>query len=109
MMVDVMREADTEHEIYFLLTAYIEAVRFCDKLSCMPESITRLPLRGMPDLKSRFGELINQLDVASRRLDDRSCAVLREALHIFGTALQRLGFLNQRRPRPRAEIHAQAA
>jgi hypothetical protein len=109
MMIDVMRDATTEHEIYFLLTAYIEAVRFCDKLNCMPESITRLPLRGMADLRTRFGELIDQLDVASRRLDDRSCTVLREALHIFGTALQRLGALNQRRPRPRAEIHAQAA
>ena len=101
MIIDVIREAENEHEIYFLVAAYIEAVRFCDKLHCMPGSITRLPLSGMNDVKTRFSTLMTELDTASRRLDERSCTVLKEGLEIFGIALDRLAFLEQNmRDRP---------
>ena len=37
MITDVIREAKSEHEIYFLLTAYLEAIHFSDKLKPQPE------------------------------------------------------------------------
>ncbi len=41
---DVMRQATKEHEIYFLLTAYVESLRFGDELSLLPTNLTMLPL-----------------------------------------------------------------
>jgi hypothetical protein len=101
MFADVIRNSKTEHEIYFLLTSYIEAVRFCDKLHCsIPEHITRLPLRGIADVRERFEHLMLELDTASKRLDDNSCMVIREGVHIFGAALNRLGALGEQHYRP---------
>lgn len=100
MIADVIRKAETEHEVFVLLTAYIEAVRFCDKLHYLPDDITRLPLDGAMDVRTRFEQLILELDAASRRLDDRSCLVIREAVHIFGTALSRFELLDAPRYRP---------
>ena len=96
MFADVIRNSKTEHEIYFLLTSYIEAVRFCDKLHCcIPEHITRLPLRGIVEVRERFEHLMLELDRASKRLDDNSCMVIREGVHIFGAALNRLSVLDE--------------
>lgn len=113
MVADIIRNANTEHEIYFLLASYIEAVRFCDKLHCMSERITRLPLNGVADVRERFEQLIIELDAASRRLDDKSCTVIREGMHILGSALNRLGVLDEQHYRPQsiavAGLDAQAA
>jgi hypothetical protein len=109
MIADVIRKAETEHEIFFLLTAYSEAVRFCDKLNCLPDDITRLPLGGAADVKTRFEQLILELDSASRRLDDRSCLVIREAVHILGTALSRVELLDAPRYQPLTGMDARAA
>lgn len=97
MIADVIRNSSIEHEIYFLLTSYIEAVRFCDKLHCVSEHITRLPLNGVADVSTRFESLMIELDAASKSLDDKSCVVIREAVHIFSTALNRLQMLDQQR------------
>src|SRR5258706_16025479 len=90
MIADVIRSAATEHEIYFLLTAYVEAVRFFDKLNDVPEHMASLPLAGVDDVKSRFNKIFAGLDAASKRLDHKACETIREALHIFGAALHRL-------------------
>jgi hypothetical protein len=97
MIADVIRNATSEHEIYFLLTAYVEAVRFCDKLNDMSEHMASLPLGGVDDVRTRFNKLVAGLDAASKRLDDKACETIREALHIFGAALHRLGSLNAHR------------
>ena len=109
MIADVLRNATTEHEIYFLLTAYVEAVRFCDKLNDVPEHMASLPLAGIDDVRSRFKKLVPELDAASKRLDHKACETIREALHIFGAALHRLGSLNADRHRPLENVGAQAA
>lgn len=108
MIADVIRNAATEHEIYFLLTAYVEAVRFCDTLNGLPERMTSLPLAGIDDVRSRFNKLVAELDAASKRLDHKACETIREALHIFGAALHRLGSLNAERRRPLENVGAQA-
>jgi hypothetical protein len=103
MIADVIRNATTEHEIYFLLTAYLEAVRFCDKLNDVPEHMASLPLAGIDDVRIRFNNLVAELDAASKRLDHKACETIREALHIFGAARHRLGSLNADRRLPLGE------
>lgn len=109
MMTEAILNADTEHEVYFLLSAYVEAVRYGDKLHCMPECIRRLPLNGIADVRARFEKLVAELDVASDRLDDKVSVVLREALHVFGTACSRLTSLDTEGRQIANTIDAQAA
>lgn len=90
MITDVIRDAESEHQIYFLLTAYLEAVRYSDKLNLLPDTVTRLPIASMADVKARFEHLFIVLDCESKGLNDRVCMVLKEALHIFSTAINRL-------------------
>jgi hypothetical protein len=94
MMIDVIRNADTEDAIYFMLTAYLEATRFRNTISYLPEEAVRLPLGGHVDVSRRFSALITALDNASKSLDDNACAVLTEALRIFGAAVYRLTVLD---------------
>ena len=109
MITEVIREAETEHEVYFLLTAYVEAVRFGDKLNCLSESMTSLPLTGIDDVSERFDKLIGELDVASRRLDDKTCEVIKEALYIFGAGLNHLRSLEGEKHRSSVATHWHAA
>ena len=90
MIIDAMRNAENENEIYCLLTAFIDAARFCHKRYFMPERVMQLPLRGVIDVGLRFDRLMAELDTASKELDDNGCVVLREALHVFGVALDEL-------------------
>ena len=108
MFIDVIRGAETDHEIYFLLTAYVQAVRHGDRLRLAPDLLARLPLHGMSDVQSRFEALVPELDKASRRLDSKGCLLIREALNIFGTALDRLTALELQSLRP-ASAPADAA
>jgi hypothetical protein len=91
MFADMIRNATTEHEIYFLLTSYLEAVRYSDKLHCcVPEQVVRLPLNGRQDVQERFERLMIELDCASKRLDNRSCKSIKEGVHILSAALSHL-------------------
>jgi hypothetical protein len=100
MFADVIREAKNEHEIYFLLTSYVEAVRFGDKLNLVPESVKTLPLAGIGHVRHQSQQLIVELDKASKNLNDNACVVIKEALHLFSTALARLESLDDANPRP---------
>lgn len=97
MFADVIRNANTEQEIYFLLSSYIAEVQSVEKPHRMSEQITRLPLNDVADVRRRFEQLIIELDGASKRLDDYSCMVIREAVHILGAALNRLTVLEEQR------------
>jgi hypothetical protein len=93
---DVIREAKSEHEVYFLLTAYVEAVRYVDRMSSLPASVRELPLKGVEDVKARFEGLRAELgQPANGRPDTRSLAVVKESADILGDALARLEFLEQ--------------
>lgn len=95
MFTDVIRTAENEHEIFFLLTSYAEAVRYDRPIQPLPEAITRLPLRGVADVWERFDQLVPELDAASKRLDDKAVALIKQALHTYGTALGRLQALDK--------------
>jgi CheY-like chemotaxis protein len=95
MFTDVIRTAENEHEIFFLLTSYAEAVRYDRPIQPLPEAITRLPVRGVADVWERFDQLVPELDAASKRLDDKAVALIKQALHTYGTALGRLQTLDR--------------
>lgn len=95
---DVIREAKSEHEVYFLLTAYVEAVRYCDRLSFLPAQVRELPLNGMDDVKARFDGLKAELGQSSNS-DSRSLAIVKESADILGDALARLQFLEREKDR----------
>jgi hypothetical protein len=84
-----IRDAATEHEIFFLLTAYVEAVRYCDKLDTLPPAMKNLPITGANDVVARMEALRAGLSTSPRE----EHVVIREALEIFGAALLRLGSL----------------
>jgi hypothetical protein len=107
VITDVIREADSDHVIYFLLISYINAARYSDKVKSLPDRIAALPLAGKDDVRSRFELLMAELDAASKRLDDDACVTIKEALTTFGIALFRLQSLDHRRARsPDVEMQA---
>jgi hypothetical protein len=96
---DVIREAKSEHEVYFLLTAYVEAVRYVDRMSLLPSSVRDLPLNGMDDVRARFDGLRAELGQANGGFDSRSLAIVKESADILGDALARLKWLEGEKDR----------
>src|SRR5262245_32645788 len=93
MIADVIRQTKTKHEIYLLITAYLETMQFGGENAFVSKSTTILPLAGKEDLQKRFDQLFIDLDNASKALDDHACLTMKEALHIFGSALHQLHHL----------------
>lgn len=94
-IIEVLREANTKHEIYFLLTAYVEAVRYCDKFHMLPQPMRDLPLAGNDDLRIR----VERINAGIDRTDILDRPVIREAGEIFAIALDRLDELEASDPR----------
>jgi hypothetical protein len=93
MISDVILEANTEHEVFFLLTAYVESLRYCDKLGTLPHNLTRLPLSGMGEVQNKFVGLRAALIAEGKDYGPGTHAILREAADIFGAAVDRLDWL----------------
>lgn len=88
---DVIREATTEHEVYFLLTAYVEAVRYGDMLNHLPGQVRELPLHGLDDVRTRVDGLRAELVRSSApQTGDRSRVIVKESSELFSEALTRL-------------------
>jgi len=98
MIIDVIRKAGDEHEIFFLVSAYVEAVRYCDKLKNFPEHMWHLPLAGTLDLETRAESLESELGNSSQDRSERERLIVREAADIFAAALHRLRVLRQAQP-----------
>lgn len=99
-IVDVIREADSDHVIYFLLSAYVNTSKYDERLPVLPDDIAVLPLISKEEVRSRFETLMFELNSASKRLDDNECVTIKEALIVFGTALSRLQSLDAKRSMP---------
>ena len=84
---EVIREATSEHEVYFLLTAYVEAVRHGDLLSSLPGQVRELPLTGLDDVRTRVDGL--RAELGSTR-NTRTRVIVAESTEIFSEALNRL-------------------
>lgn len=94
MISDVMHQASSEHEIFFLLTAYVESLRYSDIPGALPEHLTRLPLSGTGDVHRRRNALRIELNTAAEHGGKRR-AILLEAANVLGAALERLEWLQQ--------------
>jgi len=90
---DVIREATNEHEVYFLLTAYVEAVRYGDMLNYLPGQLRELPLNGFDDVRTRVDGLRAELLRSSQGTGDRLQVIVRETTDLFSEALNRLQWL----------------
>ena len=98
---DVIREATSEHEVYFLLTSYVEAVRHGDMLSCLPDQVRELPVNGLDDVRARVDGLRAELGQSLPR-NTRSRVIVTESTEIFSEALNRLQWLEWEKRRAAA-------
>lgn len=98
MIADMIRKAKTEQDVFSLLATYVEALGRSEKARYLPKGMVTLP-NGVGGLTRRCLGLMGELDAASRRLDDQACLALREALHIFSNALNRLKSFERERYR----------
>jgi hypothetical protein len=91
MLIDVLRHLKTEHQVSFLLVAYIENLQSRQLEAQLPPGVAALPLDDARDIESRFAELIGAglCDLARAHCDTRT-AIAREATEIFGAAVTRL-------------------
>lgn len=109
-IIDVMRRLNTEHEIKFLLTAYIESLQFYNAAKRLPPGVGALPLRDIEDIEERFTELLGaELCGLARSHCDTQGATAREATEIFGAAFTRIRALRNTsqmtEPRPEPSLH----
>lgn len=95
-MLDVMRRVNCEHEVRFLLSAYVETLQFYDSARSLPQGVTVLPLAGLEDVRERFEALLD-LDLSGSAVHsgERVHAIVREAVEVFGAALARLQILQK--------------
>lgn len=95
-VVDVLHRLNTEHEIRFLLTAYIETLQFYEATKWLPSGVAALPLTGVEDIEVRFTELLGaELSGLARSHCATQGAIAREATEVFGAAFTRLQVLRQ--------------
>jgi hypothetical protein len=88
---DAIERAGNDQEIFFLLTAYVETVRYGDQLNLLPWQVRDLPLAGSDDLKARIYGLQVRRTVSDVDHDIR--LVVEETIDVFRTALRRLTVL----------------
>ena len=96
MITNAIHNANSEHEVLFLLTTYVEAARTSGRFHFLAESATPLPLNGIPEVRTHLENLLLELDAASRNLDDYTRDVLHEAVHIFGAGMEQIIKLERR-------------
>ncbi|MGZ5094423.1 MAG: hypothetical protein ACXWCY_20470 [Burkholderiales bacterium] len=87
-ITEAIKTADTEHVVYFLLTAYVETLDYYDPLrSCLPEHVKRLPMTGMSDVSERLRALRTAI---GKYAQSQARLLIEEVVEVFGAALQRL-------------------
>ena len=93
MILHAIREADSEHEVYALLSAYTEAVRVDSAGHPLPSRASPPRISDIAAVARHIQALVAALQDASKRLDDRARLVIKEVLHVFCAALDRLELL----------------
>ena len=89
-ITETIRNASSEHIVYFLLTAYAQSLQTSVTI---PKDIAALPLCGLEDVWSRFDKLVAEFQKVARLSDRPSFVLVAEALNVFDTALNRLSEL----------------
>jgi hypothetical protein len=97
LIADAIKTAQTEHVVYFLLTAYVEMLGYYDPpRSALPPRVQRLPVAGIRDVSDRLRGLRETLDSNVRNSPDVR-VILHEAVDLFDTAQRRLRALDGNR------------
>jgi hypothetical protein len=92
-ITDAITTADTEHVVYFLLTAYVETLDYYDPLrSSLPEHVKRLPMAGVRDVAERLRALSGSIEQYAQ---SQARLLIEEVLEVFSAALQRLKALQK--------------
>jgi len=89
-IIHAVREANSSREVYLLLTAYLEGVRWGVEMIGPFREIVTAPLVSIEDVKERTLQLYLMLHAVSKSLDDNSRVAVKEALYVFGAGLDRL-------------------
>jgi len=91
-LTDALTLAQTEHVVYFLLTAYVEACVHGGQRSGLPAECKRLPVAGKPDVHERLRALREALDACAH--DGATMRpVVAEAVGVFDAAWRQLNTL----------------
>lgn len=85
-IVDAIRQSHSDLEVYELLNVYIEAIPFAQNT----DGTAFRPTESMTGVMKQTQTLFVALGLVSRRLDDPSRVVIKEALYVFNAALDRL-------------------
>lgn len=93
MIHNAIRNSESDHQIYSLFAGYIETLQSGVRSS--GHSATQ-PISGINDLRSRFRQLMIELDATSSNAEDKS-SVMKQALYIYGEALARLHALDEKK------------
>jgi hypothetical protein len=94
-ITEAIETADTEHIVYFLLTAYVETLDYYDPLrSSLPEEVKRLPMSGISDISDR---LRAARDAIEQYAKSHAKLLIEEVIEVFGAALRRLSALEKAR------------
>jgi hypothetical protein len=101
MLVELMCDVRAECEVYQLLHAYIEAGGYAGKPGFLPPGMATA-VTTVNDVRQRYLALIGELDAASKHVDDEARLMLKEALHVFRSALYRLQLFEREKQRPLA-------
>jgi hypothetical protein len=92
-ITEAIKTADTEHVVYFLLTAYVETLQYYDPLrSCLPEHVKRLPMAGMSDVSERLRAVRS---ASEQNAQSEARTLIEEVFEVFSAAFQRLSALQQ--------------
>jgi len=86
-MIETIRNANSEANIYALLTSYVDTLRHSVTGMRVAQPVLALPIYDTADLQGRSALLFTELDSASMRLDNEMCFVYKDVLAIFAIAL----------------------
>lgn len=95
IILHAIREADSEHEVYELLSAYSEAVGVDGAARESSSRTSNTRITDAAAVARRIEALVAALQEASKRLDDRARLLIKEALHVFCAALDKLELLGE--------------
>lgn len=100
IITHAIREASSAQEVYALLTTYLNGAQAGSDLKRRSQEVTAMQVVGMDDVKGCTLRLFSALQSVSESLDDNSRVAMKEALYVFGTALDHLGSYESGHPRP---------
>jgi|GEM_PF-2245141 len=93
-IIKAINETNRPEIIYFLLTAYVEALWQEHTTCAIPEMALKLPLTGLQDIQVRLAALGREFNAQQINWDKHDPDKLTEAIGVFGCAAIRLRVLS---------------